>query len=90
MHYFSLITYEYAVKNKLEKAVQQLLVENNRLIIPKDEVVKFQGRITDKIEELNQQHPRCTPLKPYFWKQGEDYSFSPQSTCVFTLKASKN
>lgn len=91
MHYFSLITHQYVTKNKLEKAVQDLLKENDRLIVEEKELVKFQGKITDRIEELNKAHPRCTPVKPYFWKQGNgDYSFSPQNMCVFTLRASKN
>lgn len=93
MHYFSLITYEYVPKNKLHKAVLDLLKENDRMIILKADVIKFQGKITDRIEELNKEHPRCEPIKPYFWKPrdgDDDYCFSPQAMCVFTLKASKN
>lgn len=93
MHYFSHISATYSHKNKLEQAIYELLKENDRLIIPEADIIKFQGKITDRIEELNKEFPRCTPVAPYFSrisKNEPDYYLSPQSICIFILRATKN
>lgn len=89
MHYFSYISYTYSPKNKLEKAVYELLKEKDRSIVPDNDLIKFQGQITDRIEELNKDFPRCNPIKPYFHKVGKDYHLSPNVTAVFNIYASK-
>lgn len=85
--YFCFISHQHKPKNQLEKAVLDLLTEKARQIVPAHLVIKFQGIITDAIEQLNAQHSRCAPVQAYFWRatEGADYNFKPESICDFKM-----
>jgi hypothetical protein len=63
-YYFSYISNRYTLKNKLHKAVYELLVSQERVIIEADKFKEFKKYIISSIERCNAAYPRCTPLKP--------------------------
>lgn len=96
-YYFAHISNTYSPKNKLQEAVLEFIQTHNRELVPEGTIVKWMGAITDKIEELNAQYKRCTPIEAYFWQPGpkdeaKDYVFSTGhdiTICNFTLLATQ-
>ena len=69
--YLTVHSHDYAPKNKLQVAVQELIKQNSRKAFDKSGIKKFKKQLVKDIEDLNKQHPRCTPIEPYFWKHTE-------------------
>jgi hypothetical protein len=67
-HLFN-ITYQYTPKNKLEKAIQELLLKQDRkLLMSELEATKFRDDVLAWIDGLCKQHPKCKPIKPHWYR----------------------
>lgn len=62
-HYFTYISMTYATRNAFEEKVLALMKQNDRLIIPADELQIFVNDLNEQIGLLHLQHKRCTPIK---------------------------
>jgi hypothetical protein len=61
--YFSRIVADHwCAKNKLQDAGHRLAKEMDRRIVTADQVLDFKAEFLDKVERLNREYPRCTPL----------------------------
>lgn len=57
----------YSPKNKLEEAIQNFIQEQDRKLIKEDDLEEFKNFVVNEIEKLNNEFPRCTPVKVDFW-----------------------
>jgi hypothetical protein len=61
--YFSrIVANHWSAKNKLQEAAHGLAKEMDRRIITAGQVLDFKAEFIDKVERLNREYPRCTPL----------------------------
>jgi len=65
-YYMTYNGHQLATKNKLEKEVSEYIKTLDRTLIHEGNLVAFKEMVIEKIEEFNQKHPRCKPLKPYW------------------------
>jgi hypothetical protein len=57
-------TKDYSCRNKLQKAVYELLKEENRQVFSNQvEVFKHYNKIAEAIAELCKKNPKCTPVR---------------------------
>jgi hypothetical protein len=63
MPFFSKLQQGTQTKNKLEKAVYDMIQNYERKIIQDDELAAFKKEITTNIKNLNALHARCKPVK---------------------------
>lgn len=96
MQYFSYISYTLALNNKLEKAINEYLQTQERLVINDIDLELFKSSILLKIAELNVGHPRCNSIKCGWWNHGKlfdspnnDWQLTGFSPVHFFLYASK-
>lgn len=57
----------YQPKNKLQKAVQEFFKEQERKVIAGESVNKYQDYFDERIDALNKQFTKCTPVKLNIW-----------------------
>lgn len=75
-------------KNKLEKSIQDLLYQNNRLLINKTDLDIFKENIISQISFMNQENQRCTAKNPVWFEAGtehKDYGLSGLECISFYL-----
>lgn len=70
MIYLSFVGTDYTPKNKLEKAIQLMVKENDRIAIHPVFVERFKISILEKISALNKIYPRCKEVSATW---GESY-----------------
>ncbi|WP_254562168.1 hypothetical protein [Dyadobacter diqingensis] len=58
--YLSRISASYAVKNKFEIAVRDLVKKYDRLLVESPDIFAYE--LTSEIEALHKKHPRCSAL----------------------------
>lgn len=90
MRHFSYTGGYYRTKNRLEKALEDLLRNKNRQVIESKELGAFKNDMLRSIEELNILHPRCNPIKAS-WSLGysskDDFHLDGVFVCQFYLYA---
>ena len=78
MPYLFYVSQKLATKNKLEKAIQEYLSEQNRKLLANAEKAKlFREVILNHIKHLCEQHPKCKPIVPNWYNHDgslRDYS----------------
>jgi hypothetical protein len=74
-YYFTYVGFEYTAKNKLQEAVQKLIVSNNRRIFTQDDCAQFRDNMIKEIEKLNEQYKRCKAVLPYWRELKKEASF---------------
>lgn len=79
--------------NKLQSAIFEFLKTQDRVHLQGEQVAKFKRSILLKIEDLNEQYPRCKPCNAhwsYLCKNTGDSSLSTgdQQICDFRIYAS--
>ena len=85
--YLTYIEFEYRTKNKLHKELKQFLVEQNRTFLPSETAPeRFKTLVLDKIEELNNKHTRCKPIKATFWQPSFENDIRLDGVFVCTFK----
>lgn len=62
----------YQPKNKLHKAIQEFIRNQQRKVIPKKDVYTYKEYLRRTIEKLNAENPKCTPVKCNFWNSDID------------------
>jgi len=65
-YYYAHISGRNQAKNKLQEVVRNLVETYGNKIYAGSEITEVKKQIIDKINELNKQYPRCTPLNPSF------------------------
>jgi len=98
MKYY-LVKAEYGTKakNKLQKAVYDALIKNNRELIPEQMLESFKAEILTEVHRINAMFKNCTPEKPDWYcpyirenNKPQDWSLSGCHFIDFTLLQSKN
>lgn len=79
-HYLGILEMTYQAKNKLQKEVLEYFISIDRMLIQKEYVENLKAFISNKIEEINSQNPRCTPLEIYFEHDNE--SLNPKGDII--------
>ncbi|MBS4034363.1 MAG: hypothetical protein KGZ85_07870 [Ignavibacterium sp.] len=62
----------YQPKNKLHKAIQEFIGQQNRKVIKEENLQAYKKYLGDGIERLNDQHRKCTRVSANFWKSETD------------------
>lgn len=65
-HYYFEKEFSNNTKNKLEKEFGEFLAKISGKLIHAEDLEKVKKLITEKTEELNQQHKRCKPIEVSF------------------------
>jgi hypothetical protein len=66
MLYLTDCSHTYATNNRLEEKVSQLMISASRRLIKPEDLDGFKSYLLNRIEMLNQQHPKCKPVKIAF------------------------
>ena len=76
-YYIVYISQEYVPKNNLHKEINKYMISIDRTIVPENRIIDLKKEIDRKIQELNEAHPRCKPVKPSwgrgFMRSKDDY-----------------
>lgn len=93
--YITRISQVYSGKNKLERAIQDFITQNDRLLIDSKDINAFKANIIQHINFLNQEYKNCTPKQPSWFHCGEtrkikDWSISGVDCIVFYIHEIKN
>lgn len=62
----------YQPKNKLQKAIQGFIREQQRKVFSKDYFLTYKQYLREGVEKLNADYPKCTPIKINFWSGEKD------------------
>jgi len=62
----------YQPKNKLHKTIQEFIAKQQRKVIDRTVLSAYKKQLEDKINTLNSQFPKCTPVKVNFWSSDND------------------
>lgn len=62
----------YQPKNKLHRAIQEFIARQQREVIKEKDLEGHKEYLKTVITSLNEQHPKCTPVKCNFWKSDID------------------
>jgi predicted alpha-1,6-mannanase (GH76 family) len=83
-NYFAKVAQELTWKNKLDKAICQLLKdEYERKLLTEDELVIKGIKIQETVQKLNHQHPRCKPISVRVQQHDEDYHTYTDTITIF-------
>ena len=93
--YVTRISQVYSGKNKLEKAIQDFITQNDRLLIDSKDLKKFKEGIIQHIHFLNQEFKNCTPKSASWYNAGassnlKDYGISGVDCIAFYIHEIKN
>ncbi|MFC7346009.1 hypothetical protein ACFQO9_04660 [Chryseobacterium zhengzhouense] len=93
--YVTRISQVYSGKNKLEKAIQDFITQNDRLLIDSKDLKKFKESIIQHINFLNQEFKNCTPKSASWFDAGQtrdckDYGLSGIECVAFYIHEIKN
>jgi len=84
-YYFSYRGHTGVLKNKLEKAIIELLKENERKVIAEKDLPAFKMSIIDGIAALNAKFSKCKPRNVDWWDfRNTDKGDSSLSGIAFT------
>ena len=61
--YFIKVTNQHVAKNKLQEAVYNELIKHDGTLLSHTPLSNWKVEVEAKIKELNEQHPRCKPLR---------------------------
>lgn len=61
MNYFIKITQTYSCKNKLDHSISKALSHIDCLAINTDDIQAYLKDLSEKVDDVNKEHPRCTP-----------------------------
>jgi hypothetical protein len=67
MPYVVYARYGTQPKNKLQQAILDLVLHQDRLLLSDLEAVKFKSLLQQDIDGLNDKFKTCRPAKPYWW-----------------------
>jgi hypothetical protein len=67
MYYLSFKGFGLALTNNLEKAINEVLIQYNRVLVADIELDAFKKEMLDALEECNKNNPRCKPYKFSWW-----------------------
>ncbi len=65
--YFLHINYQLAAKNKLQKAALQFALPLDNSLISQEVFDELEKSLGEKVQKLNAQHTKCTPLRFAAW-----------------------
>lgn len=95
--YLTQMEFVYAPKNRLEEHIIKFLQTEKRQIIPSDKLKYYQERITAELNKINEQYPRCKPIRIDWWSLHNDdtpeqfhswrLSLNHHSICTFAMHA---
>lgn len=93
--YITRISQFYSGKNKLDKAIQEFIKQNDRLLIDSKDLKKFKESIIQHINFLNQEFKNCTPKAASWFDAGQtryckDYGLSGIESVAFYIHEIKN
>lgn len=66
-YYLASIGMIYNPKNKLCKAIQDEIKSWDRKLIPEENITEVKNEIIESIAKLNNQFPKCRPVRGEFW-----------------------
>lgn len=72
MFYLSHKGYGLSLSNKLESAINDVLLKYNRVLIADIELEDFKQEMLDAFAECHRLNPRCKPIKLEWWCPDED------------------
>lgn len=75
----------YQPKNKLHKAIQEFIAKQQRKVIDRAVLSAYKKQLENKINTLNSQHPKCTPVKVHFWKSDIDEHFQIENVVSLSM-----
>ncbi len=78
----------YVPKNNLEKSIQELLLQNDRLILDQKDLQTFKENIISQIEFINQENKRCSSKAASWYDAGikhKDYGLTGVDCISFYL-----
>lgn len=65
--YLSVITQEYACKNKLHESIGHSMKLFDRTTVADEDLPKLKAQINDAIIKANQRFSKCNPVTPDWW-----------------------
>lgn len=66
--YLAKIDYQFQPKNRLHKAVLDMLLLNDRTLIDGENLEAVKKELIDDIERLEREHKMCKPLRAQFYE----------------------
>jgi len=93
--YLTRVSQVYSSKNKLEKAIQDFIKCNDRLLIDSKDLNEFKSKIIQHINFLNLENARCSPKSASWYNAGEsskikDWGISGVDCIAFYIYEIKN
>lgn len=73
-HYLCILEMEYQCNNKLKKELLEFFRSLDRTLVVKDKIEELKQSILDGVAKINEQNPRCKPVKIYFEKTDNQIS----------------
>lgn len=70
--YITRVSQVYSAKNKLEKAIQEFIKTNDRLLIDGKDLSQFKNQIIQHINFLNEEHRRCSSKRSSWFNSSSD------------------
>lgn len=76
------------LKNKLQRAVCDMIAAMNREVIARYAIERFISVVNEKITTINQSYPRCTPVNQIYLRSWDEESIDKDG--IFDLDFSIN
>lgn len=74
MYYLSHKGFTLSLANKLESAINDVLLKYNRILIASIELEAFKQEMLEAFTECHRLNPRCKPIKLEWWHPSERMS----------------
>lgn len=71
MFYLSIKGYNLSLSNKLETAINDVLIKYKRILIADKELEAFKQEMLEAFAECHRLNPRCKPIKLEWWCPNE-------------------
>lgn len=93
MYYLAIKGFCLTLNNNLERAIDEVLTQYNRVLVGDIELDAFKKEMLEALEECNKNNPRCKPYKFGWWDDHHpkgDFSLSgTDGRFSFTIYKSK-
>jgi len=74
-HYYFDKGFCTSLKNNLQKEAKTYLESLDKSVICAEDLEEAKKVILDSLEQINKNHPRCKPLKPYWDNHEKNHTF---------------
>lgn len=75
----------YQPKNSLHKSIQNFIGTQQRRVINDSNLESYKEYLSNAIERLNSDHPKCTPVKIHFWGSESDEHLQLESVVSLSM-----